>query len=229
MDVQWLCRNVRSVPPSDGWLGPRERAVLAGLRLPKRRSDWRLGRWTAKQALFATGVVGAAVAPTRLEICAGPGGAPVALLDGQPLRDLAISLSHRDGVAVCAVAPTAAALGCDLERIEPRPAVFARDWFTPAEQTWVTAAPAAARAMVETFVWSAKESVAKALGEGWRLDARDVAIEPVPLDPGGWIRFGAAAGGRTFAGWGRSLGVWILAVAAPRLPVPPRALAPRRT
>lgn len=224
MSVRWLCRDLGAVPIGDAWLGPREQAVLAGLRVPKRRTDWRLGRWTAKQALRVAGVVGATVAPARVEICAGANGAPAVHLDGRPLADVALSLSHRDGVAVCAVAPFATPLGCDLERIERRPTVFVRDWFTPAEQAYVAAAPAAARAMVETLVWSAKESATKALGEGLRLDPREVAIAPAPMRLGCWLRFDVEAEGSRLTGWGRSFGAWVLAVAAPQLPAPPRAL-----
>ena len=49
----WLTTSAPEVPPGDAWLSARERAVLAGLRLAKRRDDWRLGRWTAKTAVAA--------------------------------------------------------------------------------------------------------------------------------------------------------------------------------
>ena len=38
------------VPADDEWLTGAEHDVLAGLTMAKRRADWRLGRWTAKDA-----------------------------------------------------------------------------------------------------------------------------------------------------------------------------------
>ena len=49
----WLTSSAAEVSPGDAWLSTRERAVLAGLRLAKRRDDWRLGRWTSKAAVAA--------------------------------------------------------------------------------------------------------------------------------------------------------------------------------
>ena len=50
MEVYWLEQSAADVPAEDEWLSESERTVLAGLRFPKRRADWRLGRWTAKCA-----------------------------------------------------------------------------------------------------------------------------------------------------------------------------------
>jgi hypothetical protein len=49
--VRWLTAVSEDVPGDDGWLGPRERGVLAGLDGERRRADWRLGRWAAKRLL----------------------------------------------------------------------------------------------------------------------------------------------------------------------------------
>lgn len=231
MAVAWLQQCASEVPPADDWLGPDEQTVLATLRIPKRRSDWRLGRWTAKQALVAAGVISSGIAPWRLEIRAADGGAPQAFLDGTRLVGTAISLSHRDGLAVCAVAADVGALGCDVERIEPRAAVFVRDYFTPAEQALVAVTPAAGRAALVTLVWSAKESIAKALGQGWRLDTRDIEVRMGSRVRGAWTAFGASATDtvRAFDGWWRSLDGWVLTVAASAstLPDPPWALQRR--
>ena len=48
-----------------------------------------------------------------------------------------ISLSHRSGAAICAVAPAGVDLGCDLEVIEPRSEAFVADYFTVDEQALV--------------------------------------------------------------------------------------------
>ena len=78
----WLTSSAAEVPPGDAWLSPRERAVLAGLRLAKRRDDWRLGRWTAKAAVAVRLDVG----PQRVEVLAAADGAPDAWLNKGFLR-----------------------------------------------------------------------------------------------------------------------------------------------
>src|SRR3954470_9820231 len=78
MTSGWLTLSRADVPPGDAWLGERERATLAALRVPKRRADWRLGRWTAKAALAAwLGRDGVEIA-----VLAAAGGAPGAGLGG---------------------------------------------------------------------------------------------------------------------------------------------------
>ena len=39
------------MPDGDDWLRGGERDVLTGLSVPKRRADWRRGRWAAKVAV----------------------------------------------------------------------------------------------------------------------------------------------------------------------------------
>src|SRR3954447_17285253 len=119
MAGRWLTRSLGDVPAADEWLSARERAVLAGLRVAKRRDDWRLGRWTAKAALGA-----------GVEILAAADGAPEAWREGKRLP-VSLSLSHRDGLALAAVAEAPSVVGCDLERLEPRSAGFVLDWLPP--------------------------------------------------------------------------------------------------
>jgi len=169
--LYWLQQTGADVPPADDWLSAAEAARLARFHIPKRRADWRLGRWTAKQALSAYLNQPAA----NFEIRAAPDGAPEAFLHGRP-AGVNISISHSAGVAICAIAATGVALGCDIEQIEPRSPAFLEDYFTTEEQYAVAATPAAAQALLVTLLWSAKESVLKALREGLRLDPRTVHI-----------------------------------------------------
>jgi hypothetical protein len=53
MNLFWLTQTEADVPGSDDWLSPGEQVRLEAMRFPKRRGDWRLGRWTAKQAIAA--------------------------------------------------------------------------------------------------------------------------------------------------------------------------------
>ncbi|MGO8877346.1 MAG: 4'-phosphopantetheinyl transferase family protein [Acidimicrobiales bacterium] len=173
--VGWLSCTQADVPDEDGWLSAREGAVLAALRVAPRRMDWRLGRWTAKKAVGAWLASSGRLAGESVEILAAADGAPEAFVAGRAVP-LALSLSHRDGLAVCALAPSGTALGCDLETVETRPDVFATDFFTAQELSTVRSAPPALRDLVTTLVWSGKESALKAVREGLRLDTRDVVV-----------------------------------------------------
>ncbi len=222
--VHWVVQAAADVPADDGWLAPGERARLAGLRFAKRRADWRLGRWTAKRAVVARlAAAGPAPALTAVEIRAAPDGAPQVLVDGSPVP-LAISLSHRAGLAVCAVAPGGVALGCDLEPVEPRSPTFVADWFTAEERQAVEHAPAAERALLVTLLWCAKESVLKALRTGLRLDTRSVTVDPPPLGPERrWrpLTVRHPAGRRAFVGWWRLEAARVVTVVAAPPAAPP--------
>jgi 4'-phosphopantetheinyl transferase len=219
----WLTRSLADVPAGDGWLGPGEAEVLAGLRFEKRRADWRLGRFAAKAAVASW----LGVSPTRMEIRAAPDGAPEAWLENRR-AGVSMSLSHRAGRALAVVGDPGAALGCDLEVIEPRSPAFLNDWLAPAEWALVAGAGAARRDLVANLLWTAKEAAAKARREGLRLDVRDAGTMLDGLDSAtpGWRRLAvtwADDGGRA-EGWWRAEPGWVMAVAGDPPPGAPRAL-----
>src|SRR5208283_2826825 len=97
MDVYWLEQTEADVPAENQWLSAGEMLCLAGLRFAKRRTDWRLGRWTAKRALAAHLNLPADLsALANIEIQAATSGAPEVYLLNQP-ASVTISLSHRAG------------------------------------------------------------------------------------------------------------------------------------
>ena len=165
-------QSLADMPPGDEWLTPWEAGYAESRRVPKRREEWRLGRWTAKGAVCEWSGIGN---PGDIEIRQRPDGAPEAFVRGGP-GDCAISLSHSNGRAVCAVVARGTAIGCDIEMIEPRDRSFADDYFTADECKFVRAAPEDARALATTLIWSAKECALKAIGEGLRLDTREVEV-----------------------------------------------------
>jgi 4'-phosphopantetheinyl transferase len=174
--VFWLQQAEADVPASNHWLGGAEAAVLDGLRFARRRSDWRLGRWTAKRALAAyLGCPAGAGVLQHIEIRASLSGAPEIFVGGEP-SPIGISLSHRAGIALCALAPAGQALGCDLELIEPRAAAFVEDYFTAEERASLAGASAGDQPALLALLWSAKESALKALRQGLRLDTRAVIV-----------------------------------------------------
>lgn len=203
-----------AVAAGDGWLGPRERHVQAGLRFAKRRDDWRLGRFVAKRAVRE--VLGDAVdlPPHDIEILAAGDGAPQVFVGGA--EPFAISLSHSGGIGFCVVGPAGSAPGCDVERIEPRDRALVRDHFTAAEAEWLSRFEAEERDRIVTIVWSAKESALKALRLGMRRDTR--SVEVVRLEPaleGAWggVSVECRESGRTFGGGWAVLDGHVLTVA----------------
>jgi 4'-phosphopantetheinyl transferase len=192
-------------------LSPREQRVLAGLHVFERRRDWMLGRWAAKRALRAAGDYLSGnlddLDDSILEIIAAPDGAPEAWIEGRR-APVTISLSHRGGTGACLLAGVGMLVGCDLELVEPRAPVFAGDWFTEGELQLVAGARPEQRDLVVTLIWSAKESVLKAVRQGLRLDPRDVEVRLAATDlanttGGTWRSLTAAGAGRLFEGWWR--------------------------
>ena len=219
--IFWLEQRLCDLPPGSEWLAPAEAARLGDMRFERRRDDFRLGRWVAKQALVAyLGLPGGSAALARIEIRAAPDGVPEPFIDGRP-AGVSLSLSHRAGVGFCSVAPYGAQLGCDVEVVEPRASTFVEDYFTPEEQELVCRAEAAARDRLVTLLWSAKESVLKALGAGLRRVATSVRVHPAGSEIGGppaWQRLCAhTPDGGIFHGWYREAGGLLrtIAVAVP--------------
>jgi 4'-phosphopantetheinyl transferase len=244
MDVYWLEQTEADVPQGSDWLSAREATSLNGMRFTKRRADWRLGRWTAKRALAAyLNVPAHPQAFTGIELRPAPSGAPEVFFANKA-APVTVSLSHRAGTAVCAVALSGAALGCDLEVIEPRSDVFVADYFTTEEQALVAQAFAADRPRLCALLWSGKESALKALRAGLRLDTRCVIVSPIDAlgrqgedEEGlteGSVRAVRSSGlnswsplhvrytnGQTFRGWWNHTGNLLRTMVAAPPPVPP--------
>jgi 4'-phosphopantetheinyl transferase len=200
-----LCSSFELPNTTNGLLHPLELARFERFRVPKRRQDWLLGRWTAKllvqQYLAATGP-----GPTRsldqIVIPAAADGAPYVMLatsggTAAPPLPLSLSISHSGGWAFCALCdePWVAA-GADIERIEPRESSFVDMFFAPSEAEQVRVAAPADRDTVVTALWSAKEAVLKALRVGLRVDTRGIVCnvgQPPAPSSGVWAAFRAEA------------------------------------
>jgi 4'-phosphopantetheinyl transferase len=216
-------QRAEAVPAGDGWLSPGERERAAGMRFAARRADFRLGRWTAKRALARW--LGAGDAPEALaaiDVRGAPKSPPEVFWRGAP-APCALSLSHRAGAALAAVSPAGVALGCDLERAEPRSPAFAEQYLAAAELATIAPLAEPQRSAAITLLWSAKESALKALGRGLDLDARAVVVRLDCAAPvAGWRPIAVElAGGPGLAGFWCARGPWLLTlVAAPALPAP---------
>ncbi|MEV0799779.1 4'-phosphopantetheinyl transferase superfamily protein [Kribbella sp. NPDC050281] len=87
--------------------------------------------------------------------------------NGQPYVDgLAVSVSHSRDLVVVA-ASLSGPLGVDVEDVHPREVTaLAHRWFDPAELQWMSEQPDHLIAFLH--LWTAKEAVGKALGQGLR-------------------------------------------------------------
>lgn len=207
LKVFWFEQTIADVPATDEWLAPAEQEKMRAFRVPKRASDWRLGRWTAKRAVaHSHNLPGHPAALSAIEIVPADSGVPLAFVEGKP-SSCAISISHSQGRGACATAPGNAALGCDVERIEQRSDAFLSDYFTPEEQDAVARSAAHDRAILHTLIWSAKESAMKTLGEGLRLDTRSLTVTRVG-QPSPWSMWAPlavrTADGNVLEGWWRA-------------------------
>ena len=220
----WLTGSLADVPAGDAWLSERERRVLAGLRVAKRVADWRLGRWTAKEAVGAW----LDVPPWRIEILAAADGAPEAWLEGAR-APVSVSLSHRAGRSLAAVTGAPAVIGCDLELVEPRSPAFVREWLAPAEQTLLVTLDGPERDRVANLMWSAKEAAAKVRRGGLRLDVRRAAVAApeVAVPAAAWrpLRVDWEQEGTETAGWWRDEPCWVMTIAGDPAPGLPRLLS----
>jgi len=176
VSIYWFEQTQASVPEHDKWLAETELVVLGQLCVPKRRADWRLGRWTAKSAVASVLQLPARSQSFKeIEILADDSGAPKAYVSRNPAA-ISISLSHRDGVAACSLTQSIGPLGCDLELIEARDEAFVQDYFTAEEQVLIAQRVDGKRDQLVTTLWSAKESALKALRVGLRADTRSVEV-----------------------------------------------------
>jgi 4'-phosphopantetheinyl transferase len=216
--------GVESVPDHDRWLDGPEAERLNRLVHVKRRSESRLGRWTAKHAVALT--VGADREPpdlARIVIRNAVDGAPEVWRGGE-LAGTPISMTDRADWAVTVVATSPVSLGCDLELVETRSRLFVRDYFTSAEQAWV-ADRIDQHSLWANLIWSAKESALKVLREGLRRDTRSVEVCFDGEIAGPWRSFVVDdVDGDRFTGWWQQFGQFVLTVCADHPIDPPEAL-----
>jgi 4'-phosphopantetheinyl transferase len=236
--MRWLARGESEMPPDDAWLAPAEQTRLSGYRFTKRRTEYRLRRWTGKQAIAA--VAGFEPTPQRLatiEVRNYRTGAPYVQVDGEPLA-VDISLTDRAGWAVCLVGDRPggqpegpATVGVDLEIVEPRSEGFVEDFFTAAERGHVRSLPPGQeRHVAANLFWSAKESALKVLRTGLRADTRSVEVHLAAGDApaaraDGWSPLEVRVEpGRCLPGWWRRDGVFLLTVSYDSPAEPPQLL-----
>ena len=190
MRVNWLSQSLQQVPDDVHWLHPREQEVLEGFKFAKRRNDWLLGRWTAKQCVEAWLISKDSGVPlNELAIIAADDGAPEVFYKDK-LLDRIISISHSHGVGLAAICNRTHIMGCDLEKIETRSPLFIEDYFTDKERSFILGNGEEHTSLLANLIWSAKESVVKALRVGLSIDTKLIEIHCSPTtNEGEWQHF----------------------------------------
>lgn len=167
-----ICGAFADPSEDPGTLYPEE-AELVSRAVSARRHDFALGRWCARCALAQLGVSAAAipVAPNRAP--RWPAG-------------VVGSITHCSGFvgAVVASADRVISIGFDAEPATPLGQDLIRLICTPAEIRWLATAPPTLAADWPKVIFSAKESIHKAISPlcGIMLDFREVTLA---LDPTG--------------------------------------------
>jgi len=240
--IHWLIQSTAGHPAFArgialaGLLSEQEQLRLMELKTVKRRSDWLIGRWTAKHLIqsYIERQTGVQLLMNTLTVVNDPDGAPRAVLDlripildcdldlKSKIQNLKLSVSHCDGHAFCALSDTCGIqIGADIEHIEPRAAAFAEDYFTAHELDQLCAAPLDSRDTIVTLIWSAKEAALKALRLGLTVDTRTISctVAPAPQVQAAWAALGIrCAPGLLgeheydFQGWWRQFDRYVLTI-----------------
>jgi 4'-phosphopantetheinyl transferase len=215
--IFYLIQTTEDIPLSGEWLSEAERTRSEALRFPKRRKDWILGRWTAKNAVREFLSLRGPSVPDlpEIEIRGAADGAPEAYLCGFPAA-FSISLSHSGDFSLAAVGDTPSPVGCDLEIIQPRIAQFIEDYLIEEERALLAEAPAADHPFLSTLIWCGKECALKCLREGLRRDTRSVQVRSWNASGDDWrtISIRCLETAQIFCGWWRQENGLIQSIAA---------------
>jgi 4'-phosphopantetheinyl transferase len=161
-------------PPT--FLHTNETCEFLEIKNLKRRSQWLHGRWTAKNLLQKYHPDCSSSPLSEILIKKSETGAPFA---AHPIgRELSgsLSISHKDALAASAlVLESQARIGIDLERIESRMVEYFEAYLTSQELDTLETCRIGDQPLFLTLIWSAKESVLKAIGSRFQ-EPKDIEI-----------------------------------------------------
>jgi 4'-phosphopantetheinyl transferase len=214
--VYWLLHNETELPQEDDWLSDREKLLLQKMKLPKRRGDWKLGRWTAKRLIrsYLKNLDRDSYHFADLEVFPAEDGSPQLFIQ-KKFSPLKISISHRAGAGLCAINPGNNSIGCDLEIIEERSDAFVSDYFTFEEKLKVIIAAEEDKALIANLIWSAKESALKTLHRGLKSDTRSIVIQfSSPANHQDWNQLKARSSefAKELYGWWKVMNGFVLTI-----------------
>ncbi len=187
--------KLENLPPAQTVLSEPEYAKYRSFPSEKRRLEW-LGGRTAAKMLFAEffprrnnmkdtvisydesgrpifSLKALKMDQSKLTASEEGLGRPVYAVTAQSCRIPALSISHSCGYAAAAVSDDSKFIGLDLEKIETRTPVWAKDYFHDSE---IPPERGADGGGMLTRCWAKKEAVLKALGLGLKCSLLDVEI-----------------------------------------------------
>ena len=214
--ILWHSCGMGEVADGTSWMDRAEAERFARMRFAKRRTEARLGRWTAKQTVsLARGRSGDDRSLAAVVVRNAPDGAPELFVDGAHQPSV-IAMTDRADWAVTALREGPERIGCDLELVEPRSKRFVADYLTDSERSQVAAGDFD---LLANLMWSAKESSLKVLRTGLRRDTRTVEVHLDDLAGGAaeaWSPFVVVVDGGPVRhhGWWIRYGDFVLTVAA---------------
>lgn len=159
--------------PGPSLLAADERRRWARLRPEAARRDYLAAHLLSR--MLAAHVLG--VDPSAIRMRAAENRPPELVAPPGALR-LGLSLSHADGIAICAVV-SGCAVGVDVESLRnvgPDPIAMAETLCSEGEKAALLAVPASERLERFLSIWTAKEAVAKATGLGFRLPFAQLTV-----------------------------------------------------
>ncbi len=167
----WVLAEPREPGEVKVELGEGERALLAEMPWPLRRSEWLAGRRVAKRLLQKA----MGFEPGRTQVLPLESGAPRVWLDGVAREDLVLNLSHTKGWAVAAVSRTRVGVDVCDDVDGERIARIARRVFSEGE---AEACGAFQSRETQAAVWAMKEAGLKLfIGGVFDPGARAIRVE----------------------------------------------------
>ncbi|MDF9798521.1 4'-phosphopantetheinyl transferase [Catalinimonas alkaloidigena] len=155
------------------YLHPEEMAYYQSLRYEKRRKSYLAGRYVAKKSL------GRFLNIASLnEILVSPGVFEQPIVRATTCNPPSISISHTENMAACVVFPREHPMGLDIETIEKCKAETIESQLTIYERQ-LSAGCEINRTQLYTYLWTAKEALAKLLTTGLLVPMSIYQIEAI--------------------------------------------------
>ncbi|PWT96958.1 MAG: hypothetical protein C5B53_08640 [Candidatus Melainabacteria bacterium] len=167
---------------ADYLLSPWETQMFDALSPANRRREWLLGRIAAKSAVrqLVLETLGNKLCSADIEIYSDGHGKPFVadFSCGDQKLVMHVSITHKNGraVAVALESRNARGVGIDLEAVCPKEAGFEDLVLTRSEKTRFASKLADRRDLVLAKIWSAKEAVSKAIGNGLSGNPKSLEI-----------------------------------------------------
>jgi len=177
----WLLRvdalSEGDVAPFLSMLDEGEKARMVRFVHARNRIEYAAAHGLTRLALGA----GLSLAPASLAFVEGPNGKPSAQRGGRP-APVSFNLSHANGmVGVAVLAQPDVPVGFDLERFDRRIELELADrYFRPEEVKWLASLPAGERPRGFLRLWTLKEALIKAMGEGLSRELDSFWFEVFP-------------------------------------------------